>query len=497
MKRQLLLISALALFGFNVQAQTYWKYGFGSVTGNLSPSSAAGIASSSDGSHVHAILAAPQDQQIARIWTGNSNVSGFTLVNTGTIGSGSRLLFKTPPTTSTSKFSILNIAGTSVMSIGFKMKFQAGTNADYRFVVGRDVSSFNWTTASGSTQFSNNINFNDVNAQPAILMMHWNLSGGTYKLSVREKLTVNTPVVVSGFKTLDPALNPNVSFVNGGEYEVQVYANNGAAPANYDKTDAGTQVTTSYSIAPQSSHIWINGVRLLYDTNNYDFFDEGNNLAAGAALNAFVFLGYNATNNDAQVYLDDFTYANYLTDLVPLPIKLTSFNAVPSGHKVKVNWSTATETINSHFEVLRSENRNDFNTIATLKGGGDTNTEQLYSYIDQNPLAGTSYYQLKQVDFDGNSSLSKVVAVKSLLEKIALNVIAKPNQQTVEFAFMAENNGVAIIKVLDLNGKKVVEQNIRVVKGQQVAQLPFNLPKGLYIGSLQQSGVLSSQKFIF
>lgn len=497
MKRQLLLISALALFGFNVQAQTYWKYGFGSATGNLSPSSAAGLASSDDGSHIHSILAAPQDQQIARIWTGNSNVSGFTLVNTGTIGSGSRLLFKTPSTTSTSKFSILNIAGTSVMSIGFKMKFQAGTTADYRFVVGRDASTFNWTTASGGTQFSNNINFNDVNAQPAILMMHWNLSGGTYKLSVREKLTVNTPTVVSGFKTLDPALNPNVSFVNGGEYYVQIYANNSAAPATYDKTDAATEITTTYSIAPQSSHIWVNGIRLLYDTNNYDFFDVGNNLTAGAALNAFVFLGYNATNNDAQVYFDDFTYANYLTDLVPLPIKLTSFNAVPSGNKVKVNWATATETNNSHFEILRSENGSDFNAIATIKGGGNTQTEQLYSYIDQNPLAGTSYYQLKQVDFDGNSSLSKVVAVKSLLEKTALSVIGKPNQQTVEFAFMAEDNGVATIKVSDLSGKKLVEQNIRVVKGQQVTQLPFNLPKGLYIGSLQQSGVLSSQKFIF
>ncbi|RWU10791.1 T9SS type A sorting domain-containing protein [Pedobacter chitinilyticus] len=496
MKRQLLLISALALFGFNVQAQKYWKYDFGTATGNLSPSSAAGIASSNDGSHVHGTLAAPQDQQIARIWTGNSNVSGFTLVNTGTIGSGSRLLFKTPPTTSTSKFSILNIAGTSVMSIGFKMKFQSGTNADYRFVVGRDASTFNWTTASGGTQFSNNINFNEVNPQPAILMMHWNLSGGTYQLSVREKLTAGTPAV-SGFKTLDPTLNPNISFVNGGEYYVQIYANNNATPATYDKTDAATEITTTYSIAAQASHIWVNGVRLIYDTNNYDFFDVGNNLAAGVALNAFVFLGYNATNNDAQVYLDNFTYANYLTDLVPLPIKLTSFNAVSSGHKVKINWATATETNNSHFEILRSENGSDFNVIATVKGSGNTNTEQLYSYTDQNPLPGNSYYQLRQVDFDGNSSLSKVVVVKTLWEKTALSVIAKPNQQAVEFAFMAENNGVATIKVSDLSGKKVLEQNIKVVKGQQVTQLPFNLPKGLYIGSLQQSGVLSSQKFIF
>lgn len=499
MKKQLLLISAVALFGFNVNAQKHWKYDFGNQIGNLSPTSAAGIASSDDGvsGHIHAILAAPKDKQIARIWTGNSNVSGFTLVNNATIGSGSRLLFKAPASTSTSKFSLLNIEGTSLMSIGYKIKFQAGTDADYRFVVGRDATTFNWTTASGATQFSNNINFNENNAQPAILMMQWTYSGGSYKLSIRDKQTVTTPQTVSGFKTLDATLNPNVSFINGGEYYIQIYANNSASSASYVITDPISKVVTNYTIASQASHIWVNGVRLVYNTNNFNFFDAGNNLAAGTALNALVFMGYNATNNDAQVFLDDFTYADYLTDLITLPIQLTDFKAVSQGNSVKLNWATATETNNAHFEVMRSENGKDFKSIATVKGGGNTQTEQLYTYTDQNPLTGTSYYQLKQADFDGTSSLSKIVVVKSLSTKNELNIVAKPSQQVIELAFFGDKAGIATINVLDLSGKKVLQKNINVVKGSQLVKLPFNLPRGLYVGSLKNEGIFTAQKFIF
>src|SRR5690606_18762441 len=129
---------------------------FGTGTGNLSPNSAKGILSANDGEpgHIHSLLPAPADGQIARVWTGNrinnadtaTYMGGFSLANTGTIGSGSRLHFEAAPTSSTHKFSILNIEGTALMSVGFKLKFEAGTDADYRFAIGRDASTMSWIT---------------------------------------------------------------------------------------------------------------------------------------------------------------------------------------------------------------------------------------------------------------------------------------------------------------------------------------------------------------
>lgn len=494
MKRQLLLISALALFGFNlnVLAQQSWRYDFGTTAGVALRGSAKTILSTS--AAPHAAMPAPAAGQTIRLRTGNgTGNSGYDLVTSGTtFGSGARFKMTATTTTSSNKFSVLGIPNAKQMAVAFNIRLGEGNVSYHRFAIGADPVTLD-ANGAGTTQFSNNLNFGSATL-PTFLIMQWNSSStGDYIFRIQQKNKTDL--------FLDPALNPGISFVKDGEYRVQVYANNATTDAVYikDTTNDDIENGTSYTVTSGSYHIWINDVQLIFAAGNPNFTTA--ELAVNSNLNAFMFLSVNPTDpavsDNAVAYIDDLLYANYITDLVALPIKLTSFNALPSGHQVKVNWATATETNNSHFEILRSENGSDFKVIATIKGGGNTNTEQLYSYIDPNPLAGNSYYQLRQVDFDGNSSLSKVVAVKTLWEKTALSVIAKPNQQTVEFAFMAENNGMAIIKVSDLSGKKVVEQKIKVVKGQQMTQLPFNLPKGLYIGSLQQSGVLSSQKFIF
>jgi hypothetical protein len=506
MKKQFqifLILVSIVVNSVYGQTPKSWKYDFGTATGNLSPTSAAGVMSANDGisAHEHALLPAPADGQIARVWTGNSNVSGYTLVNSATIGSGSRLFFKAPASTSTSKFSILNIAGTSVISVGFRLKFQAGTTGDYRFAIGGDASTMDWSTAipsSGATQFSNNINFNDASTSglPAILLMHWNVASSNYKLSIREKRST-VSASLDGFKELDATLNPGVSFANGGEYYIQVYANNSATNATYTKINTTTHMGTTYTVAARSSHIWVNGIQLIYSTGNANFKDADNNLAADAALNAFVFLGYNATGNTAQAYLDDFTYANYMADLIALPIQLSAFNALPQNNSIKLNWTTETETNNSHFELLRSNNGISFSSIGTIKGNGTTSATQRYTYVDYKPLPGTSYYQLKQVDFDGNSSLSKMLAVKSLEDQTLFKVVAKPAQQAIELTFYADDHGVSSLRIIDVNGKKMLDKSIAVSKGHNRINVPANFQKGLYVANFKTANAISTVKFMY
>ena len=284
--------------------QKSWIYDFGQTEGNLSPTSAAGALSANDGiaNHIHTLLPAPTSNQIARIWTGNSNVGGFTLANTATIGSGARLLFKAPPSTSTSKFSILNIDGTNLFSIGYQMKLQAGTAVTYKFALGRDASTMDWNTALPSlnaSQFSNNVNFSPTAALPVFLIMWWDITPNGYQLSIQQK--------DKSLVAIDATLNPNVTFSNGGEYDVQIYANNATSAKKYMKNNE------KYSILPGASHIWVNNHLLLKATGDANFITS--EMDANATLNAFMFMGLSNTNNAAQVYLDDFKYANYITDL--------------------------------------------------------------------------------------------------------------------------------------------------------------------------------------
>ncbi|HEY5825632.1 MAG TPA: T9SS type A sorting domain-containing protein [Cyclobacteriaceae bacterium] len=96
-----------------------------------------------------------------------------------------------------------------------------------------------------------------------------------------------------------------------------------------------------------------------------------------------------------------------------LPISLLFFklNSVsPEG--ILFDWATASELNFDHFNVQRSFNGKDFETISEVKGNGTTKERHDYSYIDKFPINGTSYYRIQSIDFDGYTETFNVVAVK-------------------------------------------------------------------------------------
>jgi len=401
-----------------------------------------------------------------------------------TFGSGARLKMTATTTSSSNKFSILGIDGTPQFVTAFDIKLDGGSISYHRFAIGRDGATLD-QDGVGTTQFSNNLNFGGATL-PTFLIMQWNLSASdVYTLRIQKKDKTDL--------FLDPTLNPGISFIKGGEYRVQIYANNSAASSTYVKG------ATTYTVTSGSSHIWINNVQLIFATGNANF--TTGELAVGQNLNAMMFLSVNpsspAVADNAVAYVDDLLYANYMTDLVKLPIELTDFKAVAQTNSIKLNWTTATETNNSHFELLRSKNATNFSPITTVKGSGTTQTQQHYSFIDYNPLAGTSYYQLKQIDNDGNSSTSNIIAVKTIAEKAQLKVVALPEQRSISFVAYAEEDGQANVRIVDLAGKKLIDKNITVSKGYQTIKLPADLQKGVYILSLKIADAVNTAKFIF
>ncbi len=99
------------------------------------------------------------------------------------------------------------------------------------------------------------------------------------------------------------------------------------------------------------------------------------------------------------------------SDLAVLPIKLSSFTAIKNGATTDIAWTTETELNNDFFNVERSTNGTDFRSIGKKEGAGNSVSRVNYGFIDENPSQGINYYRLKQTDFDGRFSYSKVVSV--------------------------------------------------------------------------------------
>lgn len=94
-----------------------------------------------------------------------------------------------------------------------------------------------------------------------------------------------------------------------------------------------------------------------------------------------------------------------------LPIELLEFKATANVESVDLTWATATEKNNDYFTIERSKDGLEFETISVQSGQGNSTSVFRYKTMDYSPLFGRSYYRLKQTDYDGNFTYSRIETV--------------------------------------------------------------------------------------
>ncbi len=119
----------------------------------------------------------------------------------------------------------------------------------------------------------------------------------------------------------------------------------------------------------------------------------------------------NTSNNTIGV--NGTTHFSELTggELTLLPVDLISFAATKKTDCVELNWKTASELNNSHFDVLYSIDGKKYEQIGRVLGNGNSNTILNYNHTHTEPQK-INYYQLRQVDFNGTTELSQQLAVR-------------------------------------------------------------------------------------
>jgi len=99
-----------------------------------------------------------------------------------------------------------------------------------------------------------------------------------------------------------------------------------------------------------------------------------------------------------------------------VPVELVSFTAFYRDNNIVLNWRTATEKNNFGFEIERSVDQAHWNKIGFINGNGTTTEINNYEYVDKKTDQGSSYYyRLKQIDFNGAFTFSKVLEINSTI----------------------------------------------------------------------------------
>lgn len=195
----------------------------------------------------------------------------------------------------------------------------------------------------------------------------------------------------------------------------------------------------------------------------------------GNTLDIRVCVDVNSSSDDVHLQDVDVPTAN----AVILPVELLFFHAELLEKNVLLQWITASEENNSHFEVERSENGKAFKGIGVVKGAGTSLELQNYTFEDENPIDGTSYYRLRQVDFDGTEDFSSIVTVNKKGESTKFDVFPNPASNSIQ----VKGGDIALVRIYSVEGKLVKEvllndnQNVNIndlVEGMYQVQLIKN-----------------------
>ncbi|MFA9215077.1 MAG: T9SS type A sorting domain-containing protein, partial [Candidatus Methylacidiphilales bacterium] len=154
----------------------------------------------------------------------------------------------------------------------------------------------------------------------------------------------------------------------------------------------------------------------------------------------------------------------------PLPVKLVNFSASLNNNQTELNWSTASETNNKGFEVERSTDGENFETIGFVKGNGNSNSINKYSFTDANQ--SSAFYRLKQIDFDGKFEYSNIVKVSNDEILVDLNPNPFNDNLVINSPTMIEN-----AEIIDVTGKvKLME----IVNSNKATINTSALSNGIY-----------------
>ena len=125
----------------------------------------------------------------------------------------------------------------------------------------------------------------------------------------------------------------------------------------------------------------------------------------------------------------------------------------------KVRGSTASELNNDFFTVERASDIEKFEEVVIVKGQGTINSKTNYSSIDDSPLPGTSYYRLKQTDFDGGFVYSEVIKIEDSDFKTRFRIYPNP---VVNYKFNFELSGIGAgaevpLRIVNMQGVSVFD----------------------------------------
>ncbi len=211
---------------------------------------------------------------------------------------------------------------------------------------------------------------------------------------------------------------------------------------------------------------------------------------AGAATGGFAIGRYPAENTTNSLEIRGTSILQTV-----LPLIVGSFKGKKGANYIKLDWSTIPGNNPANFQILRFGDNVPKEIIADLPSKKGTEIVT-FTYNDLYPLAGSNYYQLNQSNENGQIMKSELIQVNNVLDLTDIDILSNIQNTNTAVNIRSSIDAPAALEIFDLSGKCLFSSKMKVVRGLNSYQIPFNYNQGLYVARLNLNNRLISKKFL-
>lgn len=171
-----------------------------------------------------------------------------------------------------------------------------------------------------------------------------------------------------------------------------------------------------------------------------------------------------------------------------LPVHLIEFQTECTDESTFIKWTTASEKNNDYFTIERSYNGLNFEAIAHIEGAGNSNDLMRYVYEDV-LFPTTVYYRLKQTDFDGTYTFSKIIsATCGINQQYTLNVQDHTDDGFIQTTHDAVVGTPYVLTILDAQGNIVYSAQYTATGEKEMHKIStIHFSQGMYLVQISSS----------
>ncbi|GAL87146.1 hypothetical protein MYP_4376 [Sporocytophaga myxococcoides] len=223
--------------------------------------------------------------------------------------------------------------------------------------------------------------------------------------------------------------------------------------------------------------------------NTWENFDIMWN--SGSATTATItILDQNTTAGGNDFGIDDIKFV----ESCALPTHFLDISVINKSPVTLLMWRTLSERASNYFEVQRSSDGINFESIGKIKAKGSFGSIANYSFEDIKGIPGPSYYRVVEIDDEGRRETSSIVTTE---EKVEINVFPNPCSGKLNIFFEGGYYNSVNIKLNDLAGidipldNKILEAN----SVKKVLDLSCLAP-GVYFLNIETGSGWASEKVV-